>query len=120
MAPHLNQNRCLRTVCGAFKAVGEQVLEKETYTPPMSLYLDRLSALAKVRHRNAGTGEIINDACKKIKARLRPRRGRREAAPPTPGQLKAAWTEGILEKGLALEANPAKQRIMVKKFFLEQ
>ena len=114
------QNKCLRIISGAFKAVNESILEKESYVPPIPLYLDRLSALAKIRHRNAGTGAIIEAACERIRRRQKSARGRRAIIPPTPGIMKLTWTEGILEEGRGLTERPAKQRIIIKKHFLQQ
>ena len=34
------QNKCLRVVAGAYRATPVSVLESETYTPPLDIYLD--------------------------------------------------------------------------------
>ena len=35
------QNTCLRVITGAYKTTPIRVLETETYTPPLDLYLDK-------------------------------------------------------------------------------
>ena len=45
------QNRCLRTVAGAFKATPIPVLEAETHIVPIDVYLDQLQAKARYRLR---------------------------------------------------------------------
>lgn len=38
------QNKCLRTIAGAFKATPISVLEAETFIAPIGIHLDQLQA----------------------------------------------------------------------------
>jgi hypothetical protein len=85
------QNKCLRTVAGAYRATPIRALETETHTPPLDLYLD--SRLAAFRERLAGSqvGQTIQEMCKVIQRKLRNKRGRRRALGPVPGAALDEW-----------------------------
>lgn len=46
------QNKCLRTIAGAFKAMPIPVLEAETFITPIDIHLDQLQAKARYRFCN--------------------------------------------------------------------
>lgn len=48
------QNKCLRTVTGAFKATPIPVLEAERFIAPIDVHLDQLQAKARYRLRAVG------------------------------------------------------------------
>ena len=57
------QNKCLRTVTGAYKATPIAVLEMETYTPPLDLYLNARLAKFCRQHKESGMKELVIKAC---------------------------------------------------------
>lgn len=57
------QNKCLRTVSGAYKATPIRTLEAETYIPPMPLYLKHLQVKARYRLQISGQPKSIAKAC---------------------------------------------------------
>ena len=101
------QNRCLRTVAGAFKATPIPVLEAETHIAPIDVYLDQLQAKARYRLRITGQKALANSACKIIANKLRERAGRRKTPPPTPGELKHTWAKAILNGEAAVRLPPS-------------
>ena len=64
------QNRCLRVVAEAYKAVLIEVLHAETMIPPMQEYLDLLQAQACMRLRSGGQSAFIKRQRKKSAAKL--------------------------------------------------
>lgn len=88
------QNKCLGVVLGAYKATPIQVLEAETYVPPMSLYLKHLQIKARYRLRVSEQSKFIAKSCKKIADKLKNQRGRTRRVTTTPGQRKYEWAGG--------------------------
>jgi hypothetical protein len=84
-----HQNRCLRTVAGAYKATPIRQLETETFIPLLAIYLNRRIAAYHLRQDNSGVRAEIRQACSKIRGRLLSRR--RKASLPTPAVAKEAW-----------------------------
>ena len=82
------QDRCLRTVAGAYRATPVPVLEAETHIPPIAIQLNRLQRNA--RRRLEHSSGHIKKSCKLIAETLRGARGRRRNAALTPGRRKAA------------------------------
>ena len=78
----LAQNKCLRTVNGAFKATSIRELEAEAYISPIDLAMKDQRA-AHVRHVfQAPVGEFIRAQCLAIRKRAwRKRRGMKGPAP---------------------------------------
>jgi hypothetical protein len=85
------QNKCLRVVAGVYKATPIRVLETETYTPPLDLYLDGRLAAFRDRLANSQVGQSIQEACKVIQRRLRNKKGRRRGYRPIPSLFKDDW-----------------------------
>lgn len=89
------QNRCLRTVAGAFKATPILVLEAETYIAPIDVHLDQLQARPDIvcvwedSQKNAKT-------CKTIANKLQGKAGRKRVQQPTPGEQKHDWAPKLL------------------------
>src|SRR6266536_3328069 len=78
-ARHLSkyQNKCLRTVAGAYKITPTRILKVETYITPLNIYLDNRVAAFRQRLRISGTGRVIERAYERLKIRFRNRRERR-------------------------------------------
>ena len=90
------QNKCLRTIAGAFKATPIAVLEAETYIAPIDIHLDQLQTQARHRLCQGGQKKFIINACNSIANKLRGRAGRKRAPASTPGMLKHAWAKKII------------------------
>ena len=85
------QNKCLRVVAGAYKATPTAVLETETHTPPLDLYLNTRLASFRRRHKESGMEEVVRKACEKVRRRLRHGNASRG---PTTGERQTQWAEG--------------------------
>jgi hypothetical protein len=85
------QNRCLRTVAGAYRATPIRALETETHTPPLDLYLDRRLVAFRERLANSLVGQLILEACRVIQRRLRNKRGRQRGPRPVPSLAIDRW-----------------------------
>ena len=83
------QNRCLRTIAGAYRATPISVLEAEIYVPPIPILLNRLQRNARRRMKHSS--RHVRKSCNVIVKKLKGTRGRRRAAASTPGGLKATW-----------------------------
>ena len=73
------QNKCLRTIAGAFKAIPISVLEAETFIAPIDIHLDQLQAKARYRLRVNGQSKFIARTCTSIANKLRGKAGRKRA-----------------------------------------
>ena len=87
------QNKCLRTIAGAFKATPIAVLEAETYIAPIAIHLDQLQTQARHRLCQGGQKKFIINACNSIANKLRGRAGRKRAPA---SMLKHAWAKKII------------------------
>ena len=103
------QNKCLRTVLGAFKATPIASLETEAFVPPIDLYLDERIAAFQRRLQASPSYDTIQKACKTIQRRLKIRGPR--ALKETPGVVRRQWcqlrdkgSEGRSEKEVTLQA----------------
>lgn len=90
------QNRCLRTIAGAYKATPIPELEKKTNVVPIIMHLEQMQVAARQRLHESGCRRQVKAAAKKIQEKLRSQRGRRGAPGPTPGEKKYAWASTIL------------------------
>jgi hypothetical protein len=68
------QNKCLRTIAGAYKATPIASLETETYIPPIDLYLDSRVAAFQKRLQSSSSYELVRNVCKVIQRRIKIRR----------------------------------------------
>lgn len=82
------QNKCLRTIAGAYRATPVVLLETETFTPPIDLYLDSRIAAFQQRLQNSPIYQQIQVACKWIVRRLKLRTKQKI---PTAGQKRKLW-----------------------------
>ena len=101
------QNKCLRTVTGAFKATPVEVLEAETFIAPMELHLDNLQIKARYRLRAAGQAKLISKACNTIANKLRGKAGRKRTQHLTPGELKYEWASKMLNNEAPVTMPPS-------------
>src|ERR1700754_813150 len=86
------QNRYLRQVTGAYKAVHGRLLEKESDTPPITTRLETLTAKATRRYKQSIGGQIVREEAAKIRARAHTiATARNNQRRPTPGQEKLRW-----------------------------
>lgn len=60
------QNKCLRVVVGAYRAIPVEVPHAETATLPMQEYLDLLQIKARSRLRLGGQAAFIEKQCGKL------------------------------------------------------
>ena len=55
------QNKCLRTITGAYKTTNVQVLEHETSVPPLDLHLEMLATNHVRRVENSAGDEAVEE-----------------------------------------------------------
>jgi hypothetical protein len=91
------QNKCLRTVAGAYRATPVPVLETETYVPPLDLHLDEKLARFRSRHKQSGMENLVTAACSNIRRRLIQRARRGDTR--TEGERRTQWAEAWLQQG---------------------
>ena len=89
------QNKCLRSITGAYKATNIQVLEAETGVIPLDIHLDQAVLRAKDTQR---CKEVICQAKEKVRRKLRGKRERKSRPGDTPMRIKEAWAKDIMEK----------------------
>ena len=90
------QNKCLRTITGAFRATPIPVLETETHVTSIESHLEELQVKARYRQRTAGQTRLISSFCKEIERKLRGKAGKKRSLKPTPGMLKHEWAKNIV------------------------
>ena len=91
------ENRCLRTISGAYKATPIRSLQAEVGVPPLPLHMDGRQARFRLRSAESGINEVIGEGILKVRhflscTRTRPRRSRAPGhrqhssnpRPPTP------------------------------------
>ena len=61
------QNKSLRAVAGAFRATPINVLETETFTPPLNVYLNSHLIASRTRLTDSGLEKIIERQCERFK-----------------------------------------------------
>ena len=90
------QNKCLRAVCGGFRATPVRELETETFTPPMDLAIREQKAAHLRRTYSAPVGEFIKAQCLVVCKRAERRRRGAPRAPLRNApviQERIAWAE---------------------------
>src|SRR5450759_2002414 len=89
------QNKNIRKVLGAYRAVGSRILEKEADIHPISLVLTAQVANAAKRRLTGKGANIIKNACATIRNQATRGGNRRRRASTvqkrTPGELMTAW-----------------------------
>src|SRR5450755_1240857 len=90
------QNRCLRTIAGAYKATPILLLESETGILPVRTHFSKLQAQYQLRKQNSPVVRLITSACERIQRQLQGSRGRTRRHPTTPGVQKLAWYQKLL------------------------
>jgi hypothetical protein len=92
------QNKCLRIVSGAYRATPISVLETETFTPPLDLYLDAKLAQFRLRHKESGMEDLVKNTCLKIRNKLQRRRHWQQQQPvQTEGEARTQWAEAWIK-----------------------
>jgi exonuclease III len=89
------QNKSLRTVLGAYKAVNKRILEKETAIPPISIFLAAQTANATKRYLTGAAAETIRKACATIRNRSLSRTNHRDE---THMSRLTSWSQTIIPK----------------------
>jgi len=85
------QNRGLRQVTGAYKAVGGAILEKEADIPPIAQYLETRMAKELIRTYTSPASQFIRSQCEKIRLRHPATRRQILRQKPTPQQTNIQW-----------------------------
>lgn len=85
------QNRGLRSVTGAYKAVGGPTLEKESGIPPINLYLEKQAATYLIRTHSSPVSQFIRTECERIRLRHPVTRSHLLRQKPTPINAKLLW-----------------------------
>lgn len=68
------QNRCLRVVAGAYKAMPLEVIQAKPMIPPMQEYLNQLQAKARSHLGTNGQAAFIRKQCKQVTKKIRKHR----------------------------------------------
>jgi hypothetical protein len=82
------QNKCLRTVAGAYKATPTRILEVEICISSLNIYLDSRVPIFRQQLRISGIKLIIERICERLKIKFRNRKKRKRRAKITPDQFK--------------------------------
>lgn len=85
------QNKCLRTMTGAYRATPIASLETETFVPPIDLYLDSRAAAFQTRFQNAPVSQVVSKARKEIERRIKLRG--KASRTRTQGQQREEWKD---------------------------
>lgn len=67
------QNKCLRTITGAYKTTNVQVLEHEASIPPLDFHLEMLAVNHVQRAEDSTGNRAVEEACKAIDRRAQRR-----------------------------------------------
>lgn len=89
------QNKCLRSVTGAYKATNINVLEAESGVMPLNLYLDQ--TILRSRY-NPRCGEVLDHAKEILRRKLRGKRGKRRQPGATPMAVKNKWSKEMIKR----------------------
>lgn len=76
------QNKCLRTITGAYKTTNVQVLEHEASVAPLDLHLEMLAINHVLRAEDSAGNQAVEETCKAIDQRAQ-RRFRTKSNIPT-------------------------------------
>lgn len=118
------QNKNLRRVLGAYRAVGSRILEKEAEIPSISTVLTaQVANVVKRRHTNKGA-KVITKACATIRNQTVQSQKKRKPAKQTPGELVTSWLRKTLPRDTwnndilqqATNGNPKSWREAVRDF----
>jgi hypothetical protein len=60
------QNKCLRTITGAYKTTNVQVLEYEAIVAPLDLHLEMLAINQVLRTEDSVGNQTVEETCKVI------------------------------------------------------
>ena len=90
------QQKCLRTVTGAFKATSRRFLEKEAAIPPLRAHIAHLQLQSRARLEASGARQEADRACRRLRSHLAPHHGPRRPAGSTPGKERHVWAKNIL------------------------
>ena len=95
------QNKNLRRILGAYRAVGSRILEKEAHVLLISAVLTaQVANAAKRRHTGKGA-QVIKKACATIRNCTVQKQNKKQ--PPkrkrTPGELVTSWLRKVVPKG---------------------
>lgn len=85
------QNKGLRAVTGAYKAVGGPILEKEAAIPPITAFLAKTVANSTRRLHSSAAGCAVRQACERIRRRHPTTSNYARRQPNTPIQSNTAW-----------------------------
>ncbi|KAI9749063.1 MAG: hypothetical protein M1815_002769 [Lichina confinis] len=80
------QQRCLRTVTGGFKATSRRQLESEAAVPPLRAHMARWQLQARTRMEASGVRAEIREACDRLRRQLAQWLGRHHHAHISPAQ----------------------------------
>ena len=86
------QNRCLRTITGAYRATPIEMIHSEALILPIKTALDRMILRDAERFETSGIKAIIEAACTHIKRNTRPNVGTRRY-PPTNMEKTMVWKQ---------------------------
>ena len=89
------QNRCLRTIAGAYKAIPIPLLESETDTLSMRTHLLMLQAQYQACTKDHLMRALVKKACKRIQTQLQGQRGCQRIRKTTSGNQKEAWFNSL-------------------------
>ena len=98
------QNKCLRSITGAYKATNIRVLEAEASVIPLDLHLDQV--VLRSRDTPKCT-KIIELAKARIRRKLRGKRAKKRRPGATPMSTKDKWVKEKMEDTRAARANSA-------------
>ena len=98
------QQHCLRSVTGGFRATSRKQLESEAAVPPLRAHMARLQLQARARMEASGVRTEIQEACEQLRRQLARRPGRRRRTYISPGQARHCWAESILWPQRPLES----------------
>ena len=91
------QNKCLRSITGAYKATNTKVLEAESGVIPLDIYLDQIILRSRDKPR---CSEVIMLEKTKIRRKLSNRRGKKLRPKATPMAIKDTWTRDTMDKAV--------------------
>ena len=96
------QNKCLRSITGAYKTTNIKVLKAESGVILLDLHLDQMVLRSKTTPRCSKTIEL---AKARIRRKLRGKRGRKRQPGATPISSKDQWVKKKMEGTQAAGAN---------------
>lgn len=101
------ENRCLRSITGAYRAANIKVLEAEAGAIPLDICLDQTVLRSKDTQR---CQEGISLAKKRIRLKLRNKRGRKNQPRDTPLSIKSTWAKNVIKTARSNSAEEIQQK----------